>query len=152
MSEFLDELVARLTGAIARVRDAVAAICERARSVFAPAMDRLVEPSDVQIGGVLRGDVAATIVEIEVSGVVHGAIHADYAIIHGRVIGSIRAHRVELHATSHVEGEIWQESLCIKAGAYFEGACHYDCPPAAEDVAVVEAVTTPEQWRARLAG
>ncbi|GAF80157.1 unnamed protein product, partial [marine sediment metagenome] len=42
-------------------------------------------------------------------------------VVRGRVEGSIRGLRVTLQAQSHVDGDIYHQSLAIEQGAYFEG-------------------------------
>ena len=44
-----------------------------------------------------------------------------YAHGGGRVTGSIRGLRVTLQSMSHVEGDIYHQSLALEQGAYFEG-------------------------------
>ena len=39
----------------------------------------------------------------------------------GHLMGTIRGLRITLQAPSHVEGDIFHQSLAIEQGAYFEG-------------------------------
>jgi len=66
---------------------------------------------DVQCGSLLLGDKSQ----------ITGCVLADDVVVRGRVIGSIRGLRVTLQAQSHVEGDIYHQSLAIEQGAYFEG-------------------------------
>ena len=50
-----------------------------------------------------------------------GRVIAEDIVVRGRVVGSIRGLRVTLQAQSHVEGDIFHQSLAIEQGAYFEG-------------------------------
>jgi cytoskeletal protein CcmA (bactofilin family) len=50
-----------------------------------------------------------------------GNVIAEEAVIGGRLIGSVRARLVRLQAKSHVEGDLFHQSLAIDQGAYFEG-------------------------------
>jgi cytoskeletal protein CcmA (bactofilin family) len=52
------------------------------------------------------------------------------------VVGSIRGLRVTLQAQSHVEGDIFHQSLAIEQGAYFEGKSRRSDDPLAEVKAV----------------
>jgi len=52
---------------------------------------------------------------------VEGNVTADDVAIRGRLIGSVRALRVTLQSTSHVEGDLTYQSLAIEQGAYFDG-------------------------------
>jgi cytoskeletal protein CcmA (bactofilin family) len=47
-------------------------------------------------------------------------------------VGSIRGLRVTLQAQSHVEGDIFHQSLAIEQGAYFEGKSRRSDDPMAE--------------------
>jgi hypothetical protein len=44
-------------------------------------------------------------------------------------MGRIRARRVLLAATAHVEGDILHEALSVEAGAFFEGNCRHSDNP-----------------------
>jgi cytoskeletal protein CcmA (bactofilin family) len=50
-----------------------------------------------------------------------GGIVADMVAVRGQVMGSIRGKKVMLQSSSHVEGDIYHQSLAIEPGAYFEG-------------------------------
>ncbi len=64
---------------------------------------------------------------------IHGEILAEELTIRGRVQGSIRARKVLLCATSHVEGNILHEAFAVETGAFFEGNCRHADNPLAED-------------------
>ncbi|HSA67860.1 MAG TPA: polymer-forming cytoskeletal protein, partial [Methyloceanibacter sp.] len=66
---------------------------------------------DVQCGSLLLGDKSQ----------ITGCVLAEDVVVRGRVLGSIRGLRVTLQAQSHVEGDIYHQSLAIEQGAYFEG-------------------------------
>jgi len=65
----------------------------------------------VQCGSLLLGDKSQ----------ITGCVLAEDVVVRGRVLGSIRGLRVTLQAQSHVEGDIYHQSLAIEQGAYFEG-------------------------------
>jgi cytoskeletal protein CcmA (bactofilin family) len=67
---------------------------------------------------------------------VEGNVTADDVVIRGRLIGSIRALRVTLQATSHVEGDLTHKNLAVEQGAYFEGRSNHS-----EDVLSVSQTT-----------
>ena len=52
---------------------------------------------------------------------VTGSVTAEDVVVRGKVIGAVRGLRVTLQAQSHVEGDIYHQSLAIEQGAYFEG-------------------------------
>ncbi len=47
----------------------------------------------------------------------------------GKVTGRIRARKVLLAATSHVEGDILHEAFAVESGAFFEGNCRHSDNP-----------------------
>src|SRR4029078_9841253 len=63
---------------------------------------------------------------------VSGRVIAEDIVVRGRVVGSVRGLRVPLQAQSHVEGDIFHQSLAIEQGAYFEGKSRRSDDPLAE--------------------
>jgi len=88
---------------------------------------------DIQIDGKVEGDINTFSMTIGEKAVVNGEIRAEECIIRGHVIGSVRARKVQLCATAHVEGDILHHALAVETGAFFEGNCrHSDDPLNAE--------------------
>src|SRR6185437_397181 len=81
----------------------------------------LVSNGDIQIDGTVEGDVRSAGLVIGEKAEIHGEVLADDLTVRGRVIGRIRARKVQLCATSHVEGDILHEAFAVEAGAFFEG-------------------------------
>src|SRR5580692_2066458 len=65
----------------------------------------LVSNGDIQIDGIVEGDVRSVGLVISEKAQITGEILADDITVRGRVIGRIRARKVQLSATSHVEGD-----------------------------------------------
>ncbi len=86
---------------------------------------------DIQIDGTVEGDVRSMSLTIGDKATINGDIYADDVVVRGRVMGSIRARRVQLCSTSHVEGNILHEALAVETGAYFEGNCKHSPDPLA---------------------
>lgn len=80
----------------------------------------LVSNGDIQIDGVVDGDVRSVGLVIGEKAEIHGEILAEDITVRGKVIGRIRARKVQLAATSHVEGDILHEAFAVEAGAFFE--------------------------------
>lgn len=80
----------------------------------------------LRIDGLVRGSVASEgELVVGETGVVEATIEVGNASIAGRVVGMICAkHRVEIHPTGKVIGDIITPSLTIHEGAVFEGTCH----------------------------
>ena len=92
----------------------------------------LVSSGEVQIDGRVDGDIRAAIVVVGEKAVVRGDIYAEDARVRGSVEGNIRARKVQLYATCHVEGAILHEAISIETGAYFEGNCRHSDNPLAD--------------------
>src|SRR3984957_13694087 len=95
----------------------------------------LVSNGDIQIDGVVDGDVRSVGLVIGEKAELQGESVAEDIPVRGRVMGRIRARKVQLAATSHVEGDILHEAFAVEAGAFFEGNCrHSDNPLGDENV------------------
>ncbi len=81
----------------------------------------LVTEGDIQIDGIVEGDVTSGSVTVGSSGRVSGEIKADTARILGRVQGRIQARSVMLMSTAHVEGDVHHETISIENGAKIDG-------------------------------
>ena len=94
----------------------------------------LVSNGDIQIDGVVQGDVRSVGLVIGEKAEIHGEVLAEEITVRGRVIGRIRARKVQLAATSHVEGDILHEAFAVEAGAFFEGNCRHSDNPLGDEV------------------
>lgn len=101
----------------------------------------LASDGDVQLDGMVRGDLRVGRLTIGESGQVEGAIEAEAVDIRGRVTGSITAQQVRLHASAQVIGDVTHTQLAVDAGARFEGrSLRFEAPAAvAEPVPLAEA-------------
>lgn len=87
---------------------------------------------DMQVDGSIEGDINTNSLTVGDKASIHGEIVADEVIVRGRIIGSIRARRVQLCSTCHVEGNILHEALAVETGAFFEGNCRHSSDPMSE--------------------
>jgi len=92
----------------------------------------LISEGDVQVDGRVDGDIRSAGLVIGEKAMIMGDIYAEEATIRGRVEGSIRARKVQLCATCHVEGNILHEALSVETGAFFEGNCRHSSNPLAD--------------------
>ena len=81
----------------------------------------LVSKGEVQVDGEIQGDINATYIVVGERARITGGIIAEEVVVRGHVMGSIRGKRVMLQASSHVEGDVYHQSLAIEQGAFFEG-------------------------------
>ncbi|MBP7704776.1 MAG: polymer-forming cytoskeletal protein [Caulobacter sp.] len=76
---------------------------------------------ELQIDGVVRGDVRVGRLTVGDTGHIEGSVYAEAAEVRGRVIGSVTAKQVRLYGTSYVDGDITHEQLAMETGAFFQG-------------------------------
>lgn len=78
---------------------------------------------EIQVDGIVDGDVTVKALTVGANATVNGEIKADAVVVRGTVNGRIKARTVELATSAKVTGDIWHESLTVEAGAYLEGHC-----------------------------
>lgn len=84
-------------------------------------MGNLVSKGEIQVDGEVQGDLHGTHVIVGERALITGGIVAEDVVVRGKVMGSVRGMRVTLQSSSHVEGDIYHQSLAIEQGAFFEG-------------------------------
>ena len=87
---------------------------------------------EIQVDGEIEGDIRCGSVLLGDKSKVTGGVAAEDVVVRGHVVGSIRGLRITLQAQSHVEGDIFHQSLAIEQGAYFEGKSRRSDNPLAE--------------------
>ena len=78
---------------------------------------------EIQVDGVVHGDIRCKALIVGVKGSVTGEVAAQTVRMHGAVKGMIRAKSVFLASTARMSGDVEHESLAIEPGAYMEGHC-----------------------------
>ncbi len=81
----------------------------------------LTSKGEVQIEGEVQGDIYATHIVIGERARVTGGVIAEECVIRGHLLGTVRGRRVLLQSSSHVEGDIYHQTMAIEQGAFFEG-------------------------------
>lgn len=76
---------------------------------------------EVQIDGVVRGDVRVGKLTVGETGHIEGNVYAEAVEARGRVIGSITSKQVRLYGTAYIDGDITHEQLAMETGAFFQG-------------------------------
>jgi cytoskeletal protein CcmA (bactofilin family) len=76
---------------------------------------------EIQLEGHIQGDIHCGSILLGEKSQITGGVIAEEVVVRGRVMGSIRGVRVTLQAPSHVEGDVFHQTLAIEQGAYFEG-------------------------------
>ncbi len=90
---------------------------------------------EIQVDGEIRGDVHCGSLLLGDKSTITGSVTAEDIVVRGKVIGAVRGLRVTLQAQSHVEGDIYHQSLAIEQGAYFEGKSRRSDDPMKEGLA-----------------
>jgi cytoskeletal protein CcmA (bactofilin family) len=85
----------------------------------------LVSAGDVQVDGIVDGDVKSRTLTISQGAAVNGSIEADSVYIQGEVNGQITAENVVLGVTARVVGDVVHSTLVIESGAFLEGHCRH---------------------------
>ncbi|MBT3989385.1 MAG: polymer-forming cytoskeletal protein [Rhodospirillaceae bacterium] len=78
---------------------------------------------EIQIDGIVNGDIHSDVLIVGETAQVNGEISADSVRVHGHVTGQIKANSVSLAKTAHVLGDILHGNLAIEQGAFLEGHC-----------------------------
>ena len=103
---------------------------------------------EIQVDGEILGDVQCGSLLLGDKSQINGSVLAEDVVVRGRVLGSIRGLRVTLQAQSHVEGDIYHQSLAIEQGAYFEGKSRRTDDPLSTKADKPAASSTPAAPRA----
>ncbi len=77
---------------------------------------------DIQVEGIVEGDVRAQTLIVGESATVKGEVIAEEVVVHGRVVGRLRGLKVRLSASARCEGDIVHKTIAIESGAHFEGS------------------------------
>lgn len=99
---------------------------------------------EIQIDGVIDGDVACGKLMIGERATVNGEVVADNVEVRGTVEGRIRGKTVLLAKSARVTGDIWHDSLSIEAGAYLDGHCKRNDSATAAQPAAAASTPRPE--------
>ena len=94
---------------------------------------------DVQIDGVVDGDVESDLLTIGDTAVVNGCVVGEIIRVAGTVNGEITGRVVELTRTARIIGDINHHSLAIEAGAFVQGVCRRIDPKQIDARPVLEA-------------
>ena len=72
---------------------------------------------EIQIDGVLNGNVRAKQVVVGVNGNVRGNVTANFLRICGKIEGEIRAETLEIVSSASVKGNIYKKTISIESGS-----------------------------------
>ncbi|VAV88465.1 hypothetical protein MNBD_ALPHA06-1698 [hydrothermal vent metagenome] len=89
----------------------------------------IISEGEIQLDGVVEGDIKANSITIGEKSVIKGEVVAETIIVRGKVSGKIRGRQIQLASTARVEGDITHSSLSMENGAFFEGQCRHASDP-----------------------
>lgn len=92
----------------------------------------IVSQGEMDINGVIEGNVRAAALTVGETGAVKGEVIAESVTVRGTVEGRIRGRKVELCTGAKVRGDIFHASLAIEPNAIFEGAVKHAQDPMAD--------------------
>ena len=78
---------------------------------------------EIQVDGLVEGDVEGQSLSIGSAGVITGAVKVESALVRGQINGEIRARVITLAKSARVKGDVLHETLTIEPGAQLEGHC-----------------------------
>jgi cytoskeletal protein CcmA (bactofilin family) len=93
----------------------------------------LISAGDLQVDGIVEGDIQTRSLTIGEGAVVTGNIQAETTRVCGQVTGMIKAATVTLERTAKVVGDIVHQILAIEPGAFLEGHVRHSDGPAGTD-------------------
>jgi cytoskeletal protein CcmA (bactofilin family) len=79
---------------------------------------------DIHVYGQVCGDIQCAQLIVGPNATITGDVTAEEAVVRGRVKGNIRATRVVLQETAHVESNIFYGRLMVDEGAILDGQSH----------------------------
>ena len=77
--------------------------------------------AEIQIDGVLNGNVKAKQIVVGINGNVRGNLTASFSRILGKVEGEIRAETFEIVKTATVKGNVFKKTISIESGSKITG-------------------------------
>jgi cytoskeletal protein CcmA (bactofilin family) len=89
----------------------------------------LTSAGDLQIDGIVEGDIQSRSLTVGEGAAVTGNITADTVRVCGQVTGQIKAGTVNLERTAKVMGDIVHQILSLEPGAFLEGHVRHNEAP-----------------------
>ena len=88
-------------------------------------------PGDIQVEGLVIGDVRCDTLTVGKGGEVKGNVISETATIRGKVAGDVRARMIQLATSGSIEGDLTHAVLIIEEGGQFEGRSKRSADPLA---------------------
>ena len=81
----------------------------------------LTTPGEVQLDGILEGDIVCGHLTVGEHGVVTGTVKAERLVLRGRIEGKIRAKTINFERSARVKGDVTYETMTMEAGVQIDG-------------------------------
>ena len=78
-------------------------------------------PGEIQIDGVLNGNVKAKQIVVGINGSVRGNVTASFLRVCGKIEGEIRAETLEIVSSASVKGNVFKKTISIESGSKVTG-------------------------------
>ena len=98
---------------------------------------------DLEIEGIVDGDVNANTLTIGQSAQINGEVIGNQVTVKGRVNGRVRGVSVHLTETARLDGDILHKSMAIDTGAQFQGSVSMSEDPLGTDTIAANGGTLP---------
>ncbi|MDC3067815.1 polymer-forming cytoskeletal protein [Paracoccaceae bacterium] len=95
---------------------------------------KVTSKGELQLDGVLEGELIASKLVIEKSAKVVGSVSSEDLVIKGRIIGPVFGKKVRFGASARVEGDTFHETIAIEDGAYYEGSIRRHQPKSSSEL------------------
>ena len=99
----------------------------------------IITEGSLNLDGSVEGNIQAHLLSVNEAACVRGEIMADDLVVSGEVIGTIRALKVRLMSTAHVDGDIIHKVIALETGGVFNGKVLRHETPLTSDLDETEA-------------
>jgi len=84
-------------------------------------LGNLTTPGEVQLDGILEGDIVCGHLTVGEHGVVTGTVKAERLVLRGRIEGKIRAKTINFERSARIKGDVTYETMTMEAGVQVDG-------------------------------
>jgi cytoskeletal protein CcmA (bactofilin family) len=111
-------------------------------------LGNLATPGEVQLDGLLEGDIVCGFLTVGEHGVVTGTVKAERLVLRGRIEGKIRAKTINFERSARIKGDVTYETMTMEAGVQIDGKL---VPMSARDSTAEASDKAPAAPKAKLA-
>jgi len=93
-------------------------------SVGLKVIGNLESEGEIQVDGLVEGDIKCKLLVVGVNGTIKGKIYAETLRVRGSIEGEVNAVSIFFASTARVIGNISHESVAMEPGAFIDGSYH----------------------------